>query len=129
MADRPPPPAVAGVVGHRRAGQVDGETRVGQQQAHVEVVDAERVAEDPLDVFGGGAAGAEVVEEARHLLQGVEAGAVEPTVDRVLEAAPEGAERGGDGQGGAGGGPRRAAPDGGADHHDRRRRRCRRGAR
>ena len=83
------PPTVVGIVDHRRAGQVDGESAVGQDQAKIEVVDPERLAEDALDVLGDGAAGAEIVEECGHPLQGVEAGAVEATVDRILEPMAE----------------------------------------
>ena len=48
-------------------GQVDCQPAVGQEQADLEVLDLERGAQDALDVLRGGAAGAEVVEEAGQL--------------------------------------------------------------
>jgi hypothetical protein len=74
MADRPARLARGEVVGHGRAGEVDGRSAVGQRQADLEVVGAQHPTERGLEFFGRGAPGAELVEEAAHLPECIDRG-------------------------------------------------------
>ena len=104
-------PPVVGRVRNEHPLRVDIELALGEEEVQLERRIRHQLAQQRFDALRCRAAGAQVVEEARHAMQCVVASPVEPSIHRVLHPRPHRTERNRDNERRDRGRPRRAAAE------------------